>query len=335
MKKNYTFAISIMLSYNGCVFFMEHIVKKLLLIIGMGFLVFSCSNAQEKKEKSVKEYNAKEIIKLLNKGKEVVISNAIIKDDLFFSDVEDTDFTFPTGFTANVTVSIYFQSCVFMGDVKSVGKKKVGERNVDVKTHFRKDVTFMDCDFRKEVDFNESQFDRTINFSKTVFRGYTQFNDIYCLGKKNQWWELEADSSFMMCGASFLGDVNMMDAKFKKDASLQGFSVNNLQISNIEVEEAFDLSKADIKGYLICNYGQFNGDANLSFGRFLGRTDITNSTFKKGFEIEKSLFYGQVKLNKSVFSQKIATEQSHFMLLPETEETQYPQDSTASFNGFK
>lgn len=335
MKKNYTFAISIMLSYNGCFFFMEHIVKKLLLIIGMGFLVFSCSNAQEKKEKSVKEYNAKEIIKLLNKGKEVVISNAIIKDDLIFSDVEDTDFTFPTGFTANVTVSIYFQSCVFMGDVKSVGKKKVGERNVDVKTHFRKDVTFMDCDFRKEVDFNESQFDRTINFSKTVFRGYTQFNDIYCLGKKNQWWELEADSSFMMCGASFLGDVNMMDAKFKKDASLQGFSVNNLQISNIEVEEAFDLSKADIKGYLICNYGQFNGDANLSFGRFLGRTDITNSTFKKGFEIEKSLFYGQVKLNKSVFSQKIATEQSHFMLLPETEETQYPQDSTASFNGFK
>lgn len=335
MKKNYTFAISIMLSYNGCVFFMEHIVKKLLLIIGMGFLVFSCSNAQEKKEKSVKEYSAKEIVKLLNKGKEVVISNAIIKDDLSFSEVEENDFTSPAGFTANVNVSIYFQSCVFMGDVKSVGKKKVGERSVDVKTHFGKDVTFMDCDFRKEVDFSGAQFDRTINFSKTVFRGYTQFNDIYCLGKKNQWWELEADSSFMMCGASFLGDVNMMDAKFKKDASLQGFSVNNLQISNIEVEEAFDLSKADIKGYLICNYGQFNGDANLSFGRFLGRTDITNSTFKKGFEIEKSLFYGQVKLNKSVFSQKIATEQSHFMLLPKTEETQYPQDSTASFNGFK
>ncbi len=302
----------------------------------MGLLAFSCTNAQEKEGESVvKEYSAKEIIKIINKGKEVIISNAIIKDDLIFSEVEDTDFTSLAGFTANVNVNIFFQGCVFMGDVKSVGKKKVKEKKINVKTRFGKDVNFTDCDFRKNVDFSEAEFSHTVNFAKSIFRGHTQFNNIYCLGQQNQWWEIEADSTFLMCNSTFLGNVNMMDAKFQREFTLQGLSINNLQISNIIVEEKFDFSLANVQGYLICNYGQFNGDAILSYGRFLGRADITNSHFHQDFEIKKSLFYGLVKLNKTTFSKKISTEQSHFMTPPDTEGIQYQENNAPDFGKFQ
>ena len=309
-------------------------MRKLLIILCLGICFVSCSKAQGDKGPTMKEYQAKEITKLINKGKAVLIANAIIKGDLDLSDVEDTDMTGPNTFTAHVSTSIYFQSCVFLGDVKGNGYKDIKGKKIPIKARFSRDVQFMDCDFRKNVDFNDAEFQACFNLSKSVFRGEAQFNNILCLGQKNQWWEIEADSTFMMCGSTFRGDLNMMDAQFKQDASLQGINVNNLQISNLQTGGKLDLSSSNINGFLIFNYGNCTVEVYLSYCRFAGRTDIIGTNFNGNCEMDKSLFYGNVKLDRSNFKGGLKTDDAHFLLRPNTEETVYVNDSIPSFKGF-
>ena len=305
-------------------------MRKLLIILCLGICFVSCSKAQNGKESTMKEYQAKDITKLINKGKAVLFVNAIIKGDLDFSDIDDREMTDPNSFVAHVPSTIYFQSCVFLGDVKGNGYTEINGKKIPVK-----DVQFMDCDFRKNVDFNDAEFQASANFSKSAFRGETQFNNILCMGHKNQWWELEADSTFMMCGSTFRGDLNLMDVQFKQDASLQGINVNNLQISNLKADGRLDLSNANINGFLLFNYGNCGDDVQLSFGKFDGRTDIIGTTFNGRCEMERSLFYGVVKLDRTAFKGGLNTEEAHFILTPNTEETSFANVSIPSFMGFK
>ena len=309
-------------------------MRKLLIILCMGVCFVSCTNAQSEKKPTMKEYQAKDITKLINKGKAVLFANAIIKGDLDFSDIDDTDMTAPTTFTAHVPISIYFQSCVFLGDVRGNGYKDVKGKKIPVRTRFLRDVQFIDCDFRKNVDFNNAEFQASVNFSKSVFRGETQFNNILCIGQKNQWWEMEADSTFMMCGSTFRGDLNQMDAQFKQDASLQGIEINNLQISNLQADGKMDLSNSDIRGFLIFNYGNCADEVYLSYCKFAGRTDIIGTTFNGNCEMDKSLFYGNVKLDRSNFKAGLKTDEAYFLLPPHTEETVYANDSIPTFKTF-
>lgn len=300
----------------------------------MGLCFVSCSKAQNEREAAMKEYQAKDITKLINKGKAVLFANAIIKGDLDFSAIDDVDMTTPTSFVAHVPTTIYFQSCVFLGEVKGYGEKQIGKKKVPVKTRFDRDVHFMDCDFRKKVDFSEAEFYAGIHLSKSVFRDEASFNNILSLGLKNQWWEIEADSTFMMCGANFRGDINMMDAKFNQDVSLQGITVNNMQISNLQAKKDFNLSTSNINGYFISNYASCGGNALLSFCRFSGRTDIIGSTFETGCDMERSLFYGEVKFNRSNFKEGLNTKDAHFLLTPRIEEAVFAKDSIPSFGKF-
>lgn len=282
----------------------------------------------------MKEYKAKEIMKMVNKGENVLIVNAIIKDDLDFSTSKEMDIASPALFTANISGSIYFQSCVFLGMVKSSGSHEISGKKIPVKARFSKEVNFMDCDFREEVDFSDAEFQSTIHFNKSVFRGEALFNNMLIMGNKNQWWEIEADSTFMMSGSTFRGDLNMIDAQFKNDASLQGINVRNLQISNLSASGSLDLSNVSINGSLLFNYGTCEDNVLLSFGKFAGRTDIIGTTFNGTCEMEKSLFYGRVKLDRSNFSKGINAEDTHFLLTPATDGASFPNDSKPVFQGF-
>lgn len=310
-------------------------LKKALILLSMGLLTTACGNAQGDGEKKLKEFNAKEIIKKINKGEKVVIANAIIKDDLILSDIDDADFTSAGLFTANINSPIYFQSCVFLGDVKAESTKKVGERNVPVISHFSKEVNFMDCDFRKAANFNESEFDRSVNFCKSVFRGPAEFNNMLCNGKQNQWWEIGADSTFMMCGTIFRGDVNMMDAKFKQGATFQNLTTNKLQISNMECEGDFDFSNATVHGDMLFNYATIEKEATLSFGKYDSRLDILSTTFKGNCDMERSLFYGKVKLSESNFEGGLNTQESLFLMKPDKEGTKFKEGSVPEFKRFQ
>lgn len=159
-------------------------LKKVIVLLTMGLFTASCGNAQSDGKNQTKEYAAKTIIKKLNKGEALLVANAIIKDDLILTEIDDVELSTPGQFTANIQGSIYFQSCVFLGSVKSEGFKEVNGRKVPVKSHFAKDVNFIDCDFRKDVDFSESEFERTVNFNNSVFRGNTEFNNMLCMGNK-------------------------------------------------------------------------------------------------------------------------------------------------------
>ncbi len=276
--------------------------RKVIVLLTMGLFTASCGNAQSDGKGQTKEYNAKAIIKKINKGEALLVANAIIKDDLILTEIDDVELSTPGQFTANIQGSIYFQSCVFLGAVKSEGFKEVNGRKVPVKSHFAKDVNFIDCDFRKDVDFSESEFERTVNFNNSIFRGNTEFNNMLCMGKQNQWWEISADSTFMMCGTIFRGNLNMMDAKFKQGATLQNLTVENFQLSNLESEGDFDLSNAKVKGEMLFNYAKCNSEVNLSNGRFDSRFDFIGASVQGKCDMGASLFRGNVKTNDSQFA---------------------------------
>lgn len=294
------------------------------IIAGIASLFFfSCSNVHSKDaNKELKELKSSEIIKSIDKGKDVVILNAIIYDDLDFSSIKKVAVSGPRQATADVNVHLYFQDCVFMGNVTTIGSITNDNNKVVAKKHtrFGGDVCFFNCDFRKEANFNESIFANNVVFTKTVFNGKASFNHILVNGTSCAMNEIQANDKFEFVIPTIRGDVSFMDAQFAKSANFSGCRVNDLILNNVQFEDRLDLSNAIIDGMFQFNYGKCEGDCQLSFSRFMDAVNILQTTFNGDFSMERSLFFGGVKLNRSSFAKKVNTEGSSFYMTPETED---------------
>ncbi len=279
------------------------------------FFCLACSNAQSKdKSVGVKEMNASEIIRLIDKGKNVSIVNAIIYDDLDFTTVEDMSVTAPNEVVVNVPVHIYFQGCVFMGRVTTCEDlmkdgKPTGLRK---KVHFKGEVCFFDCDFRKELKFDESEVDGNINFTKTVFNEVSSFNHILVNGTQSQFVNINANKKFMFVYNTIRGNVTFMDAQFKESVNFSGLDIRDLIFNNVKTQGRLDISESTLHGIFQYNYGECGGDASFAFSKFLDRVSINDTKFEGEVSLERSHFFGKVKMNRSSFDKLVVTDALFF-----------------------
>ena len=247
---------------------------------------FSCSAAPQK------EMKASEIIRLLQKGKNVQIINKIIWDDLNFTVSKDLKIAALNRLQNDIEGSVFFSNCVFMGNVTSNGQKE----SLLVCTRFKSNLIFHECDFRGEVDFSGACVYGIVNFNKSVFRENAQFDQLVIWSKNNYFSEVKAEKKFSMVYTSVKGNLYFLNAGFDGGVSFQEISVDGkLSFNNSIFKEDAGFDLMSINGAAFFNYTTFEKGANFSMSRFLSTTDFINTKFEGKGDFKKAFFLNTVR----------------------------------------
>lgn len=122
---------------------------------------------------------AKDIIKDINKGKNIFYENVTINGDLDFTEIKDTEREDLKIYRSYINSSIIFINCEFEGKVTSYKK----ERGYIYKTMFQRNVSFKGSVFNKVVRFRNTQFMGNANFRNVKFKSDVSFRGVQFLGK--------------------------------------------------------------------------------------------------------------------------------------------------------
>lgn len=273
-------------------------------------LLGSCGYAR----KDDKMMSAKEIIKLIDKGKPVLFFDKIITDDLLFTDAKNQVVDGNANLVHIVKNDVVFVNCVFLGKVFATKTEKTNHF-----VRFNGDVSFRKCDFREEVDFSDIVINGKLNMTQSVFREKVAFNGMHVKGNSSHFWEMTAEKGFSMVNST-QGRLNFMDAHFAKECNLQRTDCADLQFSNVQCDSLLELSMSSIRGNANINYGVFEGPVSLSYCKVIGMLDVLKSHFNGSFEIENTTLFSATRLTGSTFKGDIKSENCYCLIGPQMED---------------
>lgn len=284
-------------------------MRKSYFLIILSLLLCSCSFAK----KDDKMMASKDIVKLIDKAKDVVIFDKIITDDLDFSNIENQIIDGNANVNHTVTKDIVFIKCVFLGKVFASKKETTSH-----KTLFAGNVTFRTCDFRGELDLSNVVVNGCLSFAQSTFRENASFNGLQVKGNSSHFWDINAEKDFSMVKSSTVGSLNFMDAHFAGACMLQGTDCNTLQFSNVQCDSTLDFSTSSFRNSLFMNYGTFNGAVNFSKCQ-MSSSDIMNCQFLDNIDFSNSIILGLLRFNGSKFKGEVVCNKSFFLVQPSTE----------------
>ena len=143
-----------------------------IILIGLCMLVSSCSQAEQK------EMKAKDLLKVLEKGKSLEIANVIILDDLDFTTLENEQMLSANQVQVVVPENVFFYNCIFMGKVTTSGTKAISSKEVQKQMKFEQNFVFQNCDFRGEVNFDNLIVKGQFSLEKSKFRQFASCNNM-------------------------------------------------------------------------------------------------------------------------------------------------------------
>ena len=218
---------------------------------------------------------AREILRMIERGEDVKIEKRVIKGDLDLSELalekvhverDQVEINMDVDEYAKcVNSSIKIKNCVIEGSVNFSG------------AIFQNVVRFDDVTFHGNVEFKGSKFYKEISFLFTQFNGRANFD--------------YADSyhRFVFISVNFSGIARFSSAHFEGVAQFTGatFGDNAIFIgSQFHADAIFGSSQ--FKAYAHFGSAQFERDANFSnviFGKYL---DFTAAKFKKNLNLNGS-----------------------------------------------
>ena len=280
-------------------------MKKIFVLSVLSLFLCSCGYAKDDKM-----IEAKDIIKQINKGKNIQLVDKIISDDLDFTKIEDRCADANGSMQHSVKPEILFVKCVFLGKVTCSSR----EGKISHQARFDNNLSFRACDFRNTVDFNYTSIGGSLNLAQSVFRENADLNSIFVKGSGVQLWEVKAEKGFSMVDLRTLGGVNMMDAQFKQNCMLQSMQCTNLQFSNVVCESLLDLSMSNVKGRALINYGQFSGSVLMN-NVHMEELDMLSCKFGKELQLDESVILGKSRFNQSQF-EGLSTNNCYFLIEP-------------------
>lgn len=165
---------------------------------------------------------ADEVIDKINRGKNVYYKDVIIKGDLDFTKINDTDREDTNVFRSYVNSSITFIDCTLNGEV--IAYKKSNQYYY--KTMFQRNVTFKDTKFKDVVNFRAAQFTGIISFSGSVFNENVSFRNAQCIGYAN-FKSTEFNNYANFKNVQFIGKADFNNVAFDEDYSFSGATLWN------------------------------------------------------------------------------------------------------------
>jgi len=312
----------------------------LLIFIMITFSTLSCASKNENQtvmsdtlamNNAKTEISVEKIEKLIEKGKDVTISNALIKGKLDFTLLSEKYIESVNSYRTEISSNITFMDCVFEDEV--VAQRKDGE--ITYRTNFQKNVTFINCKFEKEIVLRQSNIFGLVNFTGSFFKGDANFEGINFVSVDVYFTECIFKEAARFQNTMFSGNVNFLKTEFYKEANFQQTTVKrDAQFGACVFVHYIDFGNAFFQGNFLANYAEFNRRAFFNNVRFMSRAEFIDCKFKEISEFKNSLFYGFTSFKNSKITGQFTIDESAFILgKPNTENIQISENSVISEKG--
>lgn len=285
-------------------------IMKRILIVFATILLFTAGCQGRTESNTNNGISPSAIVKTIDRGKPVVISNKIITGDLDFTEVKSRSIYSSSGETAGIGVPVTFLNCIFMGTVRCNSVN--GNRSVN--TRFESSLTFEACDFRGEADLSNSTVMGDVNFTEAIFREKASFNNMHLNGKVAWFTGIQAEQPFSMQEALFNGRADFFKASFAGKASFQGSDFRGAaRFSNLDCSGRCDFSLVRFRDDAQFSYARFAGGLNILDSRFSGTAFLNNIEFAGQSIISGCTFFGMVSFEKSAATSGFDLSNSYFI----------------------
>jgi hypothetical protein len=242
---------------------------------------------------------AKEILRMIERGEDVEIENRVIKGDLDLSELALKEVRVERNHDEINMGANEYAKCV----VSSIKIKRcIIENFVNFSNAiFQKRVRFDDAIFHENVSFKGSKFYEEISFFNTQFDGHVDFD------------YAQSSHLFVFILVNFSGIVRISSAHFEGVAQFTrtAFEDNAIFIgSQFHADAIFGRSQFDGDAYF--GSARFEGNANFSNVRFGKYLDFTAAKFEKNLNLSGSKI-DDMKLHTNFkFDSKIELNDSNF-----------------------
>lgn len=254
-----------------------------LLAAGLGYL-------------SAQTVDAREIIGMINDGKNVSLENTTIRGDLDLTKLDNMRQVGQDGkqkkYLSEVKVELRFVGCTFTGQVQAYISNEGNWNNIKSQplytANFKESITFDNCTFEEDALFKYSEFEQSASFRGSEFEEealfkYAEFekpadfSNVRFREANFKYTKFEESITFAGCRyrgdatykyANFREGVTFADARFLDDASFK----------YTELRREVSFAGANFEGQADFKYIKFPAGTNLtntSFGRY---TDFKYAT---------------------------------------------------------
>lgn len=264
--------------------------------------VFSIGCSASEKS-STTDISASEILKLISKGRPVVIEGKHIKGDLLLyeagSSAKATQMT-----PSYIDTEIVFSNCVFEDMVNA--SATINEGKQIIYSVFRRNVTFSECIFMKKATFDYATFEGASVFDNSVFHEETSFNSVDFRGGVNM-NKTTFDLDVVLANATIAHHASFHGTKFGNVADMQYLRINGqaffadakfngyTDASNVNIYGELNLSNARFGGRVECISGFFNGNVRFSSTEFVDLVTLSGCRVIGSINTEQATFGGRVK----------------------------------------
>ena len=263
----------------------------IMLTFSFSIVGSACTQNQEEVMSSKKEISTKQLINLLEKGKDVLLVDKIIIDDLDFVKVGEGIEELRNVYTHYISSAIVFKNCQFKGKVIT---HQLGEKILH-RTFFMKNISFIQCIFENEVaiqqstvqgvtNFSESVFNKKVSLETSVFQSNVFFDKVTC---QNQ-------ACFQ--NALFQQDFSSIESFYYQLVSFQRTVFKgNTSCSSIEFHHNLDFGLTVFDGPFLFNYNKLKQKSNFNKINCRGKFECLNTTFEKDATFKEAIFLQKVK----------------------------------------
>lgn len=264
-----------------------------IILIGLCMLFSGCSQAEQK------EMKAKDLLKVLEKGKSLEIANVIILDDLDFATLENEQMLSANQVQVVVPGNVFFYNCIFMGKVTTSGTKTISSKEVQKQMKFEQNFVFQNCDFRGDVNFDNTIVQGQFSLEKSKFRQFTSCNNMMIWSKDIYLSEIEAEKPFNMIYSTFLGNVYLNDAIFHEKIAMQESTIHGKFVTNnLKANKVASFDMLSVRGRAMFNYAEMKGVALFSESRFFDDAEFIKTDF--GAQSRDTIFKGSHFYGKNI-----------------------------------
>lgn len=269
--------------------------RNLLLFLLIHVLLTGCRANPEKQLNN--GISAASVIRLIHKGKPVLIQDKIITGDLDFTRSGNTEVFSTSQKTARINGPVTFLNCIFMGKVSTVSN----DGKITTTSHFGGNVSFEACDFRGEADFSNTTIEGSVNFTGAIFREKAIFNNVTFRGRHNYFTAFVSEKHFSMQESFISGESDFFKARVTGKITFQGtVFTGTARFSDMDCDGKSDFSLTRFGSDALFTYANFGSDFRMGNVVVYGRLDLISVQLQSAAWLSNSSFHGAVNLTKSV-----------------------------------
>ena len=274
--------------------------------------------------------SAKKILKQIQHGKPITVSNKTISGVLDFTKVCGSNKKLDVS-AVYIPVEISFRNCVFEDSVVAFCTDPDTRR--DVFSVFERNVNFLDCDFKSALVMRQVDFRGRFDFDLSKVAGESDFSGSH-FGRGVSFCKANFNDDTYFVSCNFDGRANFFKVFFRNAAVLQYVRFNDVAMfTDSYFYGGVDMSKIFASSSIDFANTKFSGNVIMSNSQYLGDLRLVACQFSKSLSMLNNKIYGTLNLSKSQMGVQLNVADNVLYMEPELGDYLVPDSCTVVQNG--